>query len=86
MLASNKLRADRAIYARREEEARLADLNNTIRGDANLRRAAEWEHKTDNLVKNRLVRNRIDQKKHEKEQDLEMRRQRLAEKLRAEEA
>lgn len=86
MIASSKLKADRAIYARREEETRLADLHNTIRGDANLRRAAEWEHKTDNMTKTRMVRDRINQLKSEKERDLESRRRKLAAKLQAEEA
>jgi hypothetical protein len=86
MIASNKLKADRAIYARREEESRVAELNNTIRGDANLRRAAEWEHKTDNMTKNRMVTTRINQLKEDKEKDLEERRRRLAAKLQEEEA
>lgn len=86
MIASSKLRADRAIYARREEESRLSDLNNVIRGDANLRRTAEWEQKTDKMVQNRVVRDRISQIKQQKEKNLEERRKRLAAKLRQEEA
>lgn len=86
MIASSKLKADRAIYARRDEEARLADLHTTIRSDANLRRAAEWEHKTDNMTKNRMVVSRIAQLKNEKEEKLEERRKRLAAKLQLEEA
>ena len=84
--SSSKLKADRAIYARREEEARLADLNHHIRGDENLRRTAEWEQKTDNMTKNRIVRDRVSQIKEEKEQKLEQRRRKLAEKLQREEA
>lgn len=86
MMASKKLNADRAIYARREEEARLATMNNAIRGDANLRRTAEWEAKTSNMVKNRIVKDRISQMKQGKEQELEERRRRLAAKLQGEEA
>jgi hypothetical protein len=85
MIAS-KLKADRAIYARREEEARLATLNSALRGDANLRFTAEWEHKTDNMTKNRLVKDRIGQMKENKERKLEERRQKLAIKLQREEA
>lgn len=85
MLASSKLKADRAIYARREEESKLADLHSTIRGDANLRRAAEWEAKTDILCKNRVVRDRIGQMKADKEAKLEERRRKLAAKLQEEE-
>jgi hypothetical protein len=86
MQASKRLNADRAIYARREDEARLADLNNVIRGDANLRRTAEWEAKTSNMVKNRIVKDRISVMKESKEQVLEERRQKLAAKLQYEEA
>jgi hypothetical protein len=84
-MQSSKLKADRAIYARREEEARLSNLNNAIRENANMRRTAEWEQKTDNLVKNRIVVDRIAQKKEEKEKKLEERRKRLAAKLQYEE-
>jgi hypothetical protein len=86
MIASSKLKADRAIYARREEEARLATLNNAIRGDANLRRTAEWEQKTNNMCTNRIVKDRISQMKQQKEEELEERRRRLAAKLQREEA
>lgn len=65
-MMSSKLKADRAIYARREEEARLSTLNNAIRENANMRRTAEWEQKTDNMVKTRMVVDRIAQKKEDK--------------------
>ena len=86
MIASSKLKADRAIYARRDEEARLATLNNAIRGDANLRRTAEWEQKTNNMCTNRIVKDRISQMKQQKEEELEERRRKLAAKLQREEA
>jgi cilia- and flagella-associated protein 53 len=85
MIASSKFKADRAIYARREEEARLASLNTAIRSDANLRHTAEWQHKTENMVKSRVVRDRIYQKKEEREEQLEERRRKLAAKLQMEE-
>ena len=71
MIASTKLRADRAIYARREEEAKLATMNHSIKGHANLRRTAEWEQKTNNIVKNRVINERISQMKEEREEALE---------------
>ena len=85
-MMSSKLKADRAIYARRDEEARLSNLNNAIRENANMRRTAEWEQKTDNLVKNRIVVDRIAQKKEDKLKKLEERRKKLAAKLQYEEA
>lgn len=86
MIASSKLRADRAIYARREEESRLSTLNTAIRSDANMRRTAEWEQKTNNMVQKRVIKDRISEMKTEKEKALEERRKKLAAKLRQEEA
>mmetsp|Transcript_25128 Transcript_25128/g.28919 ORF Transcript_25128/g.28919 Transcript_25128/m.28919 type:complete len:152 (+) Transcript_25128:46-501(+) len=86
MMASSRMKADRAIHARREEEARLSVLNNALRENANMRRTAEWEQKTDGLVVKRIVQTRISQKKGEKERALDERRRRLALKLQQEEA
>ena len=60
-------------------------MHTTIRSDANLRRAAEWEHKTDNMTKNRIVRDRVAKLKYDKERNLEERRKKLAAKLQFEE-
>lgn len=84
-MIATKLRAESAIHARREQEARLTAISNSLRENANMRRNAEWELKTDRLVVGRLVQDRIAQKRAERDAALEDRRRRLAAKLAREE-
>ena len=77
-MSSIRMKADRAIYARREQEGRIATLQTDLRGDANLKHKANWETKTDNLITKNIVSNRISQMRQRNEQMLEERRAKLA--------
>jgi hypothetical protein len=53
-------------------------LNDGIRGDKNLLHKANWESKTENIIKKNLVKNRLDNMKKRQESDLNERRAKLA--------
>ena len=63
---------------------REATLHNSIKGDKNLFLKANWESKTDKLIKNRIVKNRIEDMEKRRASDLNARKARLAEVLAAE--
>jgi hypothetical protein len=56
----------------------LRRLNDDIRGDRNLLHKANWESKTENIIKKNLVRNRLEDMKRRQESDLNERRAKLA--------
>jgi hypothetical protein len=78
MALSQKFKADAAIHQRREAEYHLRRLNDDIRGDRNLLHKANWESKTENIIKKNLVRNRLEDMKRRQESDLNERRAKLA--------
>jgi len=84
MSTSQKFRSDAAIYARREQEYKLAKLTTEINGDKNLAHKAHWESKTNQLIEKNLVRNRIADMKRREASNLEERKARLAALLAAE--
>ena len=59
MSVSAKFKSDYLIQVRRETEFKEAQLNSLIKGDRNVHLKANWEAKTDNIIKKNIVRNRI---------------------------
>lgn len=84
MSATQKFKADAAIYARREQEFQLQSLNNELAGDRNIAHRAHWEHKTDKRIVKGIVQGRVHQMRESFEHNLEQRRAQLAALLAAE--
>jgi len=82
---SASMRADYLIQQRRAKEAQLEGLNTHIAADYKLRHKAHWETKTDNLIVKTTANRRIGELRERREDDLEARRQRLAQLLESEE-
>mmetsp|Transcript_42109 Transcript_42109/g.64581 ORF Transcript_42109/g.64581 Transcript_42109/m.64581 type:complete len:168 (-) Transcript_42109:978-1481(-) len=81
MSVSAKFKRDYHIQQRRDLEFRESQLHNSLKGDKNLYLKANWEAKTDNMIKKRIVRSRIQDMEKRKATDLHSRKARLAELL-----
>lgn len=65
-MLSSKFRSDAHIMARREQEFKHQSLTRDLAGQKNLTHRALWEAKSDKLVQNNLIRNKMtDMKKRE---------------------
>jgi len=53
-------------------------MTNLIRADRNMQLKAEWEHKTENIIVKNTVQSRISEIRRQAEENIEVRRQRLA--------
>jgi hypothetical protein len=59
-------------------------LTSSLAGDKNLNLQAKWEHKTDQLIQNRIVKSRIEDMRSHYQANLVQRKAKLAELLAAE--
>jgi hypothetical protein len=84
MSVASKFKSDYHIHARREVENRERNLVNSIRGQKNLEEKAKWEHKSDKVIQNNIVRNAVADMRKRKASDLNQRKARLAQMLAAE--
>eukprot|EP00357_Protocruzia_adherens_P006369 CAMPEP_0114996542 /NCGR_PEP_ID=MMETSP0216-20121206/14377_1 /TAXON_ID=223996 /ORGANISM="Protocruzia adherens, Strain Boccale" /LENGTH=482 /DNA_ID=CAMNT_0002360775 /DNA_START=189 /DNA_END=1637 /DNA_ORIENTATION=+ len=84
-MSSQKYRADAHIMKRRAQEEANAWMTSQINREQKLKHTADWENKTNAIMKKNTVSNRISQLEQEGQKQLEERRFRLAELLRSEE-
>ena len=73
MSVSAKFKSDYHISQRREAEFKESQLRNAINGDKNVFLKARWEAKSDNLIKNQIVKNRITDMRRRQASDLNSR-------------
>jgi cell division protein ZapA (FtsZ GTPase activity inhibitor) len=56
----------------------MQKLNSELAGDKNLHLVANWEHKTDKLIQNRIVKTRLEEMRHRYAGNLVERKAKLA--------
>lgn len=78
MSISQKFKKDYHIAQRRELEFKEGQLFNAIKGDKNSFLKANWEAKTDGIIRKNIVRDRIADMRKRKQTDLAARRKKLA--------
>jgi len=78
MSVSAKFKSDYHIQQRRDLEFKEGQLHNLIKGDKNSFLKANWEHKTDNIIKKNIIRDRVADMRKRKASDLMSRRAKLA--------
>jgi hypothetical protein len=83
---SASMRADYLIHQRRARETHLQGLNTHIAADYKLRHQAHWETKTEGLIAKTTAQRRFGELCDRRSEELESRRQRLAELLETEES
>jgi len=85
MMSQTKFRTDYAIQARRQQEEKLATMHSGLRSNFSLKQKADWENKTENIIKKNVVKTKLQQLRVQNEVQLQQRRENLARLLEQEE-